>query len=72
MTVEGMICAAVWLLAALGALNTWLLWRAGRPAAGGEAPVKEREEPGKDPVNEGFENLMTFSVRGKTGFEGEE
>lgn len=47
-----------------------LFWRTKKPRSGGETADdgKEPEEkPGK--MDEGFENIMTFSVRGKTGFE---
>lgn len=34
------------------------------------APAEEEKPEGKpDPMDEGFENLMRFSVMGKTGFE---
>ena len=35
----------------------------------GVEPGAEEGDAQKDPVDEGFENLMRFSVNGKTGFE---
>lgn len=37
----------------------------------GLEPGAEEDDVRKDPVDEGFENLMRFSVNGKTGFETE-
>ena len=51
-----------------------LLWRLERRARDrGEDRVADRgEEEKPDPMDEGFENLMRFSVRGRTGLEREE
>lgn len=48
-----------------------LLWRmmsrkAEKPA---EKPAEVKKEPRKGSIDEGFENIMRFSVKGKTGFE---
>lgn len=52
-------------------LLLWRLERRGRDR--GEDRVVDRgEEKKPDPMDEGFENLMRFSVRGRTGLEREE
>lgn len=60
---------------ALGqAAEALLLWRLvqrlERGRGEGDAAAAEEKQP--DPMDEGFENLMRFSVRGKTGLEREE
>lgn len=69
--------AAVWLILAAVLLGDGLLallaWESRRETA--RAPDQEdrpREEKGPDPVGEGFENLMRYSVRGRTGLERED
>lgn len=51
-----------------------LLWRLGRTPGerGRDQTAEAGEEKEPDPMDEGFENLMRFSVRGKTGLEREE
>jgi len=42
--------------------------KTGPPAAADDVKAGEASE--RDVFSEGFQNLMTYSVRGKTGFEG--
>jgi len=42
-----------------------------RPEGGEGAAEQAGKEAAADPMDEGFENIMRFSVRGKTGFENE-
>lgn len=56
------------------AVQTLLLWRLGRrweeDRRARDAETGADDRP--DPMDQGFENLMRFSVRGRTGLEREE
>lgn len=65
----------IWLVLAVGQMaQVLLLWRLVR-TWGEREPDRDGdtgEEKKPDPIDEGFENLMRFSVRGRTGLEREE
>lgn len=69
--------AALWLILAAVLLGDGLLallaWESRREDVGATGPEeRHREEKRPDPVGEGFENLMRYSVRGRTGLERED
>ncbi len=52
-------------------LLAWQIVAMNRPQAERPEQVEAPERaPKKDPIDEGFENIMQYSVGGKTGFEG--
>lgn len=69
--------AAIWLILAavlLGdALLALLVWESRKKDGQAQGPEElHREKKRPDPVGEGFENLMRYSVRGRTGLERED
>lgn len=70
MAAPWLILAAVLLGDALLALLVWASRKKDGQAQGPEALHRENKRP--DPVGEGFENLMRYSVRGRTGLERED
>lgn len=71
--VEVLLLVSMCLVAGSNLLLWRQLRRMERRGGGAEAPAEVGEGAKRlDPIDEGFENLMTFSVMGKTGFEREE
>lgn len=73
-TVLGLLAAEIALLAVLA---TALMRRRGESkpsaqenAATADTPAQEKPKPGS--IDEGFENIMQYAVRGRNGFDADE
>lgn len=68
---NGLVLLAVLLDLAVTAATYRRLFSPSEEERNERAVEKAMEQAAADPIDEGFENIMRFSVNGKTGFERE-